>query len=119
MGISWEFHGNFVGIIFFGQNGLLTMVMDEQRIFFIKQSPKLPLTNHMTQQNCNYPESLFPYFVHCGGPGGGTRGFFGQFVALCLRDGNFIVKCRLGALQGRGRKMDFHGNYPETSMGIF
>ena len=57
MGISWEFHGNFVGIIFFGQNGLLTMIMDEQRIFFIKQSPKLPLTNHMTQQNCNYPET--------------------------------------------------------------
>ena len=39
MGISWEFHGNFMGIIFLSQNGLLTIIMDEQRILFIKQSP--------------------------------------------------------------------------------
>ena len=62
---------------------------------------------------------LFPVFGHCGRPGGGTRGFFDQLVALCLREGQSIVKCRLGAVRDRGRKMDLHGNYPEASMGIF
>ena len=49
----------------------------------------------------------------------GHADFFYQLVALCLREGQSIVKCRLGAVRDRGRKMDLHGNYPETSMGIF
>ena len=64
-------------------------------------------------------KAFFPDFGHCGRPGGGTRGFFDQFVALCLREGQSIVKCRLRAVRDRGRKMGLHGNYPETSMGIF
>ena len=43
----------------------------------------------------------------------GHADFFDQFVALCLREGQSIVKCRLRAVRDRGR------NYPETSMGIF